>query len=756
MREVRSSRFRRVVQGSLASALAIVGLVAFGTPAVAHDNIVSAQGSCASPLGTGYVVTWTIQNDYNLTETGSITSVTEGASALPLATLDSSTYSIGASPSQPYATATITQTLPAGTVQGTLTLNISSKWSDGYPNTDAGTYDLSALHCAAPVQNIAGHLYLCSAGSPTTTEETGGTLAANGPSTVPSTSNPLAPTDVGSGSFTMTATPPSGYYLVACGGSSSPNAGGTSATESVSVASDGAGAGVFYVVKVAPSISILKTSPTPSYAAVGDTVDYNFLVTNTGNVTLSAIAVNDVQTTPATQANLSAIACPDATLAPAASETCIATYTVTQADLNAGAVNDSATASGTPPGSQSPVTSGPSSATVPAVDSPSISILKTSPTPSFAAVGDTVVYNFLVTNTGNVTLSAITVNDVQSAPASQSNLSAITCPEATLAPAVSETCTATYTVTQADLNAGLVNDSAITSGTPPGAQKPVTSVPSTASVPDASIAILKTSPTPSYAAVGDTVDYNFLVTNTGAVTLSGITVNDVQSAPANQGNLSAITCPDATLAPAASETCTATYTVAQPDLNAGSVNDSATASGIPPGAEVPITSRPSSTSVPVASITILKQVCGSEVAVACGAGSVGPWTSSAVVPAGDTAYWRITVTNTGGIALDGVSIGDSVVAACATPASTGSLGVGASLAIYCSSPDVTSGIVNVATARYSGQNGPPPSSSAQVAVLKVIPPLTSPSTTSPVTSPNTTAPVTSPAVSASVAPAVTG
>ncbi len=238
------TRLRHVVKGGLASALAIVGLVAFATPAFAHNDIVSAQASCANPLGSGYTIVWTIANDYNVTETGSVTSVTGG-----LATLSSTTYNIAASPGQPYSSTTLTQTLPA-TASGVITIDISSRWSDGFSTTDTGSYDLSQLNCGAPVtQTIAGHIYLCQNGNPTTTEESGGTLAASGPTTVSATPNPLAPTQVGAGGYTMTATAPPGYTLVVCGGTSTPNGSGSSATEGVTVPSGGAGVGIFYVVQ---------------------------------------------------------------------------------------------------------------------------------------------------------------------------------------------------------------------------------------------------------------------------------------------------------------------------------------------------------------------------------------------------------------------------------------------------------------------------------------------------------------------------
>lgn len=251
-----SKWLRRTIQGGLASGLAIVGLVAFATPAFAHNNLVSAVDSCASPLGTGYVVTWTIANDWNEPETGSVTSVTDGSSPLSLSTLNSSTYSIAATPGSTDSTTTLTQTLPAGTALGNLTLNIDSTWTpDNYNTTDSGTISLASLNCAAPVQTIAGHIYLCNDSNPTTTEESGGSLSATGPQTVSSSPNPLAPTDVNAGGYTMTATAPSGYLLVACGGTSTPSGSGTSATEPVTVPSGGAGVGVFYVTPITPAIT---------------------------------------------------------------------------------------------------------------------------------------------------------------------------------------------------------------------------------------------------------------------------------------------------------------------------------------------------------------------------------------------------------------------------------------------------------------------------------------------------------------------
>ncbi|MEZ5191697.1 MAG: GEVED domain-containing protein [Nocardioides sp.] len=76
-------------------------------------------------------------------------------------------------------------------------------------------------------------------------------------------------------------------------------------------------------------------------ADAGDTINYSFVVTNTGQTTLTSVGVTDPK--------VGTVSCPATTLAPGASTTCTATYTITQADVNAGQVVNTATATGTPP-----------------------------------------------------------------------------------------------------------------------------------------------------------------------------------------------------------------------------------------------------------------------------------------------------------------------------------------------------------------------------------------------------------------------
>jgi len=87
-----------------------------------------------------------------------------------------------------------------------------------------------------------------------------------------------------------------------------------------------------------PALTLIKTATTPSYNTLGDTVDYTYVVTNSGNVTItSPIIVSDDKIS-----SVSCPALPASGLLPTQSIICSATYTVTQADIDVGSVGYSA------------------------------------------------------------------------------------------------------------------------------------------------------------------------------------------------------------------------------------------------------------------------------------------------------------------------------------------------------------------------------------------------------------------------------
>jgi uncharacterized repeat protein (TIGR01451 family) len=99
-------------------------------------------------------------------------------------------------------------------------------------------------------------------------------------------------------------------------------------------------------------------------------------------------------------------------------------------------------------------------------------VVKSASPTSFSAAGQTIHYSFAVTNSGNVTLTSVRVHDT-----GLPGLSAISCPHHTLAAGASQTCTATYLTTAADVDAGSVTNHAIAEGHPPSG-RPVVSAPS--------------------------------------------------------------------------------------------------------------------------------------------------------------------------------------------------------------------------------------------------------------------------------------
>jgi uncharacterized repeat protein (TIGR01451 family) len=86
-------------------------------------------------------------------------------------------------------------------------------------------------------------------------------------------------------------------------------------------------------------LKLADSTTSTGFHQAGDQITYRYKVTNTNNTTLFGITITD----PA----VPAAACPQASLAPGAAETCTGSYTVTAADVTAGKVTDTATATAT-------------------------------------------------------------------------------------------------------------------------------------------------------------------------------------------------------------------------------------------------------------------------------------------------------------------------------------------------------------------------------------------------------------------------
>ncbi len=331
-----------------------------------------------------------------------------------------------------------------------------------------------------------------------------------------------------------------------------------------------------------PAITLVKSAAISSFSTAGTTVMYRYLITNTGNVTLTGVTVDDPMV------NLSPIVCPKPLLVPGTFMECNATYTTTQADVDAGQITNTGTATGTPPSGQ-PL-SASDTLILPATQTPTMSLIKTASVPSFSASGTPITYSYLVTNTGNVTLTDVGVTDPMP------GLSPINCgtPPVTLAPNAAVTCTATYTTTDANVAAGAITNIGTASGTPPSGTMITAS--NSVTVPLATIGLVKTASVANFDQAGQPISYSYTVTNTGEVELTDVVVDD--------DLVAGITCPTGTLAPNESVTCTGSYTTVAADVTAGEVTNSATATGTTPS-QSKVTATVSLT-VPLAAIDLVK------------------------------------------------------------------------------------------------------------------------------------------------------
>ncbi|MFF2011879.1 hypothetical protein ACFVWY_22740 [Streptomyces sp. NPDC058195] len=311
-------------------------------------------------------------------------------------------------------------------------------------------------------------------------------------------------------------------------------------------------------VQSGPGVRLEKSADDTRVYEAGDDVTYTYTVTNLGPQELTNLSVGDDRVTGVT--------CEATTLAPNGqpgdSTTCTGTYRITEADAEAESVTNVATARGRSGGTD--VESEPDEVTVLVASELTLGLTKSTDDSRVYRPGDQVSYTYTVTNTSNVTLTNIAVED--------DLVPDVTCEATTLAPGASTTCTGTYTVTRADADRGEIANVAVAHGQ--FGRTDVQSEPDNATVrteteTEPSLSLAKTVDDTRTYRVGDTVTYTYTVTNTGSQELTGIAVND--------DRVTGVTCEATTLAPGASTTCTGTYTVTQADADRGEVVNNALA-----------------------------------------------------------------------------------------------------------------------------------------------------------------------------------
>ncbi len=320
--------------------------------------------------------------------------------------------------------------------------------------------------------------------------------------------------------------------------------------------------------------------------SVGDTLTYSFTVTNDGNQTLSSVTISDplvgaISSCGNIQPGDSvAFVNGTSSLAVGESATCTATYQVQAADVTAGQIDNTATATGTPPGGP-PNVEDQDSETVP-VPTPSLAIDKVLTSNADedgsgdVSVGDTLTYTITATNDGTARLTNVVVSDSLITPTGGTTPCALVVPGGTC------TLIGTYVVQPSDLGTTITNTGSADSDQ----TDPVTDIEEVP-VPTPSLAIDKSGTldlgADNIANPGDLITYIFTVTNTGTANLTNVTVTDPLP------GLSAIVCGagdgdddgdnviELLNSGSAAVDCTATYAITQTDIDAGQVDNEATA-----------------------------------------------------------------------------------------------------------------------------------------------------------------------------------
>jgi uncharacterized repeat protein (TIGR01451 family) len=394
-------------------------------------------------------------------------------------------------------------------------------------------------------------------------------------------------------------------------------------------------------VEQAPSLNIVKDASVAGGTAnaAGEVINYDISVQNTGNQTLTGVTVADPFIS-----NLALVAdaaSADGELDVGETWSYTASHVVTQAEIDAGSpIVNLATADS--------VQSGPDTddASVTVEQAPSLNIVKDASVAGGTAnaAGEVINYAISVQNTGNQTLTGVTVADpfisnltlVADAASADGELD------------VGETWsyTASHMITQAEIDAGapIVNlataDSVQSGPDSDDASVRVEQAPAIA-VDKAIASITGGNGNIAADAPGDQLNYTITVSNPGNMTLTDVTVTDV---------LTGFNAAGVTLSPGQSQVFLTSYTLTQQDLNSngggdGYIENTATADSAQTGR---VSDFEPIQLLPRPSLSLNKSL----VSVSGGNGN------TILDAAGDVLLYNATVANEGNITLTGVSVLD--------------------------------------------------------------------------------------------------
>lgn len=431
---------------------------------------------------------------------------------------------------------------------------------------------------------------------------------------------------------------------------------------------------------VTKSVSnVFDTNNSNLFGDAGDIIEFSFFVRNTGNVNLTNVLITDTFVDSVSGGPI------DLAVGAASSNTFTASYTVLPGDVSAGFFQNSATATGAAVQSDGTPITGPNGTQVTVSDvsdagtqaqqqtvgdpentetvdgagqtdgnagnDPTVQFLPTNPNPSITVIksvsgvidtnmsgqvdaGDLVNYSFTVTNTGNVRLDGVAIDDprapvtggpvlleVDQIDTTTFTATATITPDEAAAGAIENTAVATGNVVNSvgvpinDVSTGQPLTATDTSDTGTEPELGATGVPAAIADPAAtgagdadstilailnpslelikSVALVEDSSADGvFGNENDVITYSFIVRNTGNTSITGIAVTD-PNAVVSGGPI--------TLAAGASDstTFTATRIITGPEFVAGFVENTAETTGSPEDANGDVVRGPDGTPVAV-------------------------------------------------------------------------------------------------------------------------------------------------------------
>ena len=155
-------------------------------------------------------------------------------------------------------------------------------------------------------------------------------------------------------------------------------------------------------IAAGPAITLDKSAGTPTgNDRRVDTIDYTFMVTNTGNVTLTGVVVDDPK--------VGTVSLPGHDAGPGCVDDVHGDVHVDPGRCGCGGGGQLRDRDGHGPAGTDVTATDTTSTPIP--PAPSIALDKTAGTPTGTTAGSTIDYTFMVTNTGNVTLTGSSIDD---------------------------------------------------------------------------------------------------------------------------------------------------------------------------------------------------------------------------------------------------------------------------------------------------------------------------------------------------------